>query len=147
MPRFGTKSLLIAFAVAALWLSSLSGYYFGADLRNGILLSIFVLSGIAAIYNQGRRRAFWAAFWAVILLHAAKFGDSAPIRYVPNFGWIDTFLNQTAAAPGDPLVGMNDNQLSFLLATIRAVWVLALATLVGYMATYIYDQSHTADSR
>ena len=68
LPRFGIKSLLIAVAFMAFWLSTISGYGTAADVQKSILLIILLASGFAAIYSKGRRRAFWVGFFCVTLI-------------------------------------------------------------------------------
>jgi hypothetical protein len=68
MPRFGTRSLLIGFAVVALWLSTLTGYEAGHDVRAGILLVGIFAAAFAAIYSRGSRQAFWIGFVGALLL-------------------------------------------------------------------------------
>jgi hypothetical protein len=68
MPRFGTKSLLIGFALVALWLSTFSGFTGAGDVRKSILLLILVTSGFAAVFSRGKQRAFCAGFAIVMLL-------------------------------------------------------------------------------
>src|SRR3954466_12713642 len=87
MPRFGTKSLLVLVAVAALWLSTFGGHRGGDAVRRSILLLIFVTAGVAAVCARGRQRAFCVAFFAVMLL-CGGFSLSTPMyRYVPTFRW------------------------------------------------------------
>src|SRR5262245_47453075 len=97
MPRFGTKSLLVIFAVAAAWLSTFSGYWAAQDVRRSILLMILVTSGALAIYTRGRRRAFWSAFAIVMFLCGGLSYERPLYRYVPDFGWLDTL--QTTVSP------------------------------------------------
>jgi hypothetical protein len=105
MPRFGTKSLLIAFAVAAVWLSTFSGCWAAQDVRRSILLLILIASGFLAIYGRGRRRAFWSAFAVVMLLCGGLSYDRLLYRYVPDFLWMETFvtMNPPAISGYNPL--------------------------------------------
>jgi hypothetical protein len=89
MPHFGTKSLLIGFVVAALWLSTFSGYRAAQDVRHSILLLILVASGFMAIYSRGRRRAFWAGYFVVMFCCGGLDASNLLSRYVPGFAWLD----------------------------------------------------------
>lgn len=87
MFRFGTKSMMIGFALMALWLSTFSGFAAAADVRRSMLLLILVASAFAAIYFQGKRRAFWAGF-AIIMLMCGGLDIQRPLnRYAPDFLW------------------------------------------------------------
>jgi hypothetical protein len=87
MPRFGTKTLLFAFILVALWFSTFSGYAAGHDVRASVLLVVFLAAGFAAIYGRGRLRAFWAGFFVVMLLCGGNFWQGPANKYVPNFSW------------------------------------------------------------
>jgi hypothetical protein len=98
MPRFGTKALLVIFAVAAAWLSTFSGYWAAQDVRRSILLLILVSSAALAMYSRGRRRAFWSAFAFVMFFCGGISYERLLYRYVPDFLWIESL--QTSIAPG-----------------------------------------------
>jgi hypothetical protein len=101
MPRFGTRSLLVAFAIAAVWLSTFSGYWAAQDVRRSILLLILVASESLALYSRGRRRAFWSAF-AIVMFVCGGLSYERPLyRYVPDFVWMDTLqaLNPYPPSP------------------------------------------------
>jgi hypothetical protein len=66
--RFGTKSLLVAYAIIGLWLSTVFNYPGSLGVYTLLAATCFVSSGFAAIYYRGRRRAFWASFFVVFLL-------------------------------------------------------------------------------
>jgi hypothetical protein len=87
MPRFGTKTLLIAFALLALWLSTFSGFQAASDVRRSMLLLILVTSFFLAIYSQGKRRAYWSGFALVMLLCGGLNLQQPLNRYVPDFAW------------------------------------------------------------
>jgi hypothetical protein len=96
MPRFGTRTLLVAFAIAAVWLSTFSGYWAAQDVRRSILLLILVASGSLALYSQGRRRAFWSAF-AIVMFVCGGLSYERPLyRYVPDFVWIEMLGERNA---------------------------------------------------
>ena len=87
MPRFGTKTLLIAFALLALWLSTFSGFPAAPDVRRSMLLLILVASLFLAIYTHGMRRAYWSGFAIVMLLCGGLNLQQPLYRYVPDFAW------------------------------------------------------------
>ena len=87
MPRFGTKTLLIAFALLALWLSTFSGFPAASDVRRSMLLLVLVASLFLANYSQGKRRAYWSGFTLVMLLCGGLNLQQPLNRYVPDFAW------------------------------------------------------------
>jgi hypothetical protein len=103
MPRFGTKSLLIGFAVAALWLSTFTGYAPASDVRKSILLLTLITSGIVAIYGRGQWRAFWSAFCVVMLLCGGLNLNEPLNRYVPDFFWLE--VSELPQPPDPTLFG------------------------------------------
>ena len=99
LPRFGTRSLLLAFAVAALWLSTFAGYAAAQDVRRSIMLVVFLISGFAALYSRGQQRAFWSGFFAVMLLCAGLDLQQPLHRYVPDFVWQNSIETSAQLAP------------------------------------------------
>jgi hypothetical protein len=88
MVRFSTKTLLFAFVLVALWFSTFSGYSAGRDVRASVLLIVFLTAGCAAIYSRGKGRAFWAGFFAVLLLSGGNVFEGPVNKYIPNFSWL-----------------------------------------------------------
>jgi hypothetical protein len=129
MPRFGIKSLLIAFTVVALWLVSSPGILddeAGKDLRRAILLLILIASGSAAICRAGWQRAFWAGFSGAMLITVAK---------VPGFGielyWLETTVGRLL--PRD-----NQGRIYYpVVWTSYLACILLLSTIAGLIAGYI----------
>src|SRR3954468_11751110 len=101
MPRFGTKSLFVLVAVAALWLSTFGGYGAGEDVRRSIMLLILVTAAVAAFCTRGRQRAFCAAFFAVMLVCGGVSLSSPLYRYMPTFRWQDS-LGLSNSLPPPP---------------------------------------------
>jgi hypothetical protein len=103
MPRFGTKTLLFVCMLVALWCSTFSGYAAAGDVRASVLLLIFLAAGFAAIYHRGRPRAFWAGFFAVMLLCGGNSWQAPVSKYVPNFSWrtqqVGPMIMQYSAPP------------------------------------------------
>jgi hypothetical protein len=150
MPRFGTGSLLIAVAIAAVWFSTFAGYSTARDVRASVLLLIFLASGFAAVCSWRERRAFWIGFFAVMLVCGGNDLQRPLNRYVPNFLWLSNspYVPPTsvmAAGPALPLpweVSSTSQPVrsDALAATIAAAWILGLATLAGLIGVFIYRQ-------
>jgi hypothetical protein len=131
MPRFSIKFLLVVFAIAALWLSTFAGYGSASDVRAFIMLSILAASGVAAISYDGRRRAFWIGFFITIL--------EVGVNGRPHFGfyWVTTLLNAYGQYQNLPN-GFTNYGYAFYDATLRALVVLLIATLMGFIGILIY---------
>ena len=88
MPRFGTKSLLAAIAVLALWLSTLTGYEAGADVRAAILfVGIFAAAFAQSITVEVARRFESASLVPSYLWQSSQTGDP----YRPGESWHGRF--------------------------------------------------------
>jgi hypothetical protein len=87
MFRFGTKTLLFAFVLVALWCSTFGGYAAGGDVRSSVLMILFLAVGYLALYSRGKPRAFWLGFFAVMLLMGGNLLEGPVHKYVPNFVW------------------------------------------------------------
>jgi hypothetical protein len=161
MPRFGTKTLLIVTAVVALWLSTLSGYAAGNDVRRSILLLVLVLSGFAAVYGRGKRRAFWSGFFVVMLLCGGTDLQRPLHRYVPDFAWLSASSVPQAAyqvwsSPGGrvtrtiappPVPGFftpNAPAAPIWTIVVGTAWILILSVMGGFIAMYVFSQNRTA---
>jgi hypothetical protein len=101
MPRFSLKSMLIVFVAASLWLSTAAGYTAGTDVRRSVLFLILVASGFAALYLHGKQRAFWAGFFAAMLLCGQETSLS---RYAPNFSWLSMYAANYANNTAPPAI-------------------------------------------
>ena len=139
MLRFGTRSLLFGFLLVSLWASTFALYPGARDIRAIILLLILAMSGFRAAYSRGKRQAFWAGFFGVMLI----FGSDYFRAYSPRFDWAQNVsipLAQSAARrPRD----VNELRLAFQL-TIYVTLMLTIATLVGFLGAYIHNQSRSA---
>jgi hypothetical protein len=173
MFRFGTKTLLFAFVLVALWCSTFSGYAAAGDVRASVLMILFLTAGYLALYSRGRPRAFWLGFFVVMLLMGGNLLEGPVYKYVPSFVWrtqpsptqpITYYapvypqpVPPTPATPSDPIPAppvpaaiapttvmiapatTNNYQFKMALdATIAAVWMLVLASLVGLIGIWIY---------
>lgn len=125
MPRFGMKSLLIAFALIALWLSTFAGYTGADDVRAFIMLAILVTSGIAAMTHTGRRRAFWAGFFGTTLAIDTKMFFLA---FDATFRWMRQFSIDWGQRLANPDWADSGHLAKSINATIFLVLTLALAT-------------------
>jgi hypothetical protein len=161
MPRFGTKTLLIATAVVALWLSTLSGYAAAHDVRRSILLLILVASAFAAIYGRGKTRAFWSGFFAVMLLCGGTDLQRPLHRYLPDFAWLSpapvpNLTYQVASRPGGQVRVVTPSPTPLLSTSFVApaptappistivvsnVWILVLSLVGGFIAAMIFALS------
>jgi hypothetical protein len=160
MPRFGTKTLLIVTAVVALWLSTLSGYAAGQDVRRSILLLVLVLSLFAAIYGRGTRRAFWSGFFVVMLLCGGTDLQRPLHRYVPDFAWLSASsaaqmtyqvwsstsgrLNRTITPAPVPGFVPPNVQAPIWTIVVGTAWVLGLSVMGGLIAMYVFSLNRTA---
>jgi hypothetical protein len=88
VPRFSTKTLLFVFVLVALWFSTFSGYSAGRDVQASVLLIVFLTVGFLAVYNRGKGRAFWAGFFAVMLLCGGNIFEGPVNKFIPNFHWL-----------------------------------------------------------
>jgi hypothetical protein len=94
MPRYGTRTLLIAFALVAVWFAtfgasstSMASVMAAQDVRRSMLLLVLIAATGVAIASRGRRRAFWTAF-AIVMFACGGLNLQRPLhRYVPEFAW------------------------------------------------------------
>jgi hypothetical protein len=138
------KWLLIGFALAALWFSTVAGYTGNRDVISSIRLLILVATGLKAYYSVGRRQAFWIAFFAVVL--ATAYNEDF---HVPNVTWASDLSEFLASSP--PLVDTTDDLFGpsqppspisgLTYITVKLFVTLLLATAAGFMGIAIYDQS------
>ena len=134
MPRFSIRTLLIAFAVVAVWFSTFAwkGTPFaptpGPEIRRIIFLGILIASGSAAVYLHGRRRAFWSGFFVTMLLLSYT---RQPSLLIPNLDILTFAVIQflPASVAVDPIT----------VTALHALLLLISATM-GFIATWIYDQ-------
>ena len=166
MPRFGIKTLLVGTAVFALWLSTLSGYAAGNDVRRSILLLVLVASGFAAIYGRGKRRAFWSGFFAVMLLCGGVELQRPLHRYLPDFAWLVSPVPNTAAyqvwspargqlrvstpatAAAPPIVAAPySTPPPVWIVVISTAWILILSLAGGFIAAYLFGHSRRLASQ
>ena len=165
MPRFGIKTLLVGTAVFALWLSTLSGYAAGNDVRRSILLLVLVASGFAAVYGRGKRRAFWSGFFAVMLLCGGVELQRPLHRYLPDFAWLVSPVPNTAAyqvwspargqltvstpAGAGPAVfaAPYSTPPAVWIVVVSTAWILILSLAGGFIAAYLFGQSRRLASQ
>lgn len=162
MPRFGTKTLLIGTAVIALWLSTLSGYTAGSDVRRSLLLLILVSSVFAAVYGTGKRRAFWSGFFVVMFLCGGMDLQRPLHRYLPDFAWLmspvpnaqayqiaSNYRGQLTVRPPQGAAGPAVLTASFSTSepvwavVASTAWILILSVAGGFIAVYLFVQNRT----
>ena len=136
MPRFGIKSLLVGVAVLALWFASLRNFGRSYEIITAISFVIALASATAAIYNRGRRRAFWAGFFATMLIVGPPLWPTS-LQLVPNL----TFAARTWADAIAQATGSTWASSNAAFYSLRAVLLITLATAAGLSAVYMYDQS------
>lgn len=128
MLQFGTKTLLIVLSFSALWLSTASDFNGASDIRGAIFILLIVYAALRAYYSVGKPKAFWLGFAAIMVLMGR---DSQPMFYSVNYDF-------RTGSEYDLLTGFNRETVYFGAA-------LTLATIAGYIGTYIYDQSQKTD--
>jgi hypothetical protein len=94
MPQFGTRSLLLVFAAAALWLSTINGYEAASDVRRSVMLVILLAALFSAVYFRERRRSFWSGFFIVMLISSLSGGIRQYFLYFPSLGWRNDIIQQ-----------------------------------------------------
>ncbi len=170
MPRFGTRSLLIGFALMALWLSTFSGFTGSQDVRRSMLLLILVASLFLAIYSRGKRRAYWSGFAVVILLCGGLNLQQPFNRYVPDFAWqhvmglniqrvptyaptvypvpmqppVASYAPPSPHQPSIPYITLSSSRSAGWVAigeSLAAGWTLGLSALSGFIAAYIISRT------
>ena len=143
MPKYSIKTLLLLFAVLALWLSAATGYAAASDVRMSITSVIFLGSAFAAAYFRGRRRAFWLGFFVMFLLMACPMISQLIPLQVPQINWQgDVAARWAATISTSPK--MQSELHMWLFWTIKFSGTLALTTVMGFVAAHIYDQSREA---
>jgi hypothetical protein len=130
MPKFGMKRLLIGFAVVAIWLATFQ-YVGGEDVRASFMLLILLTSMLATIYCRRRNRAFAIGFFAVMFIAFT----SEPKSLFPQHRWLQYLWG------GDDW----DGRYPPTHDTVQFIASMILASLVGYIGTYIYDQTRESD--
>jgi hypothetical protein len=134
LPRYGIRSLLIVFAMAALWFSTFAGYSGSEDIRAFIMLTILITSGVAAISSTTRRRAFWAGFFGTMLAVSTKLFFLA---FVATFRWMREFSTEWAVGLRNPT---DHGELAKSInATIFLGMLLIMATAIGLLCVHVYD--------
>ena len=143
MPRFSLKTLLIVFAIVALWLSTFSEYPGSEDVRAFIMLACIIASGVAAYGCTTRRRAFWLGFFGAMLM----LGTRVPIsNFGAKFQWaidlsrnLPLYFGVNPGGRGRLVLGIN--------TTVYFVVMLIVATVVGLLCVYVYDQCRKLEDR
>jgi hypothetical protein len=129
MPRFGMQSLIVGCAFVAIWASTLTGIYEGAeDVRRSLKVLLIISSLLAAYYAEGRPRAFYLGFSGTWLLCIV-----AGTNLAPQFMELGRLIRSVA--------GFSGVINSALYDTVRTCGTLILGTIAGLVGLYLYDQS------
>jgi hypothetical protein len=145
MPQFGLKTLLFAFVVGALWLSTSAGYPAAPDVQASIALVIFLAAVFAVGYSRGRRRAFWTGFLiAFLLMSCAPLSKMFP-HAIPAFNWAPFGMERAFQLDRQGFRGAFVQAVFY--QTARMCWVLALSAFIGFTATYIYDHAQKSGAQ
>jgi hypothetical protein len=143
MPQFGMKTLLFAFVVGALWLSTSAGYAASPDVQASIALVILLGAAFAAACFRGRRRMFWMAFFVAFLLMSCVPLSKMFPHASPSFNWAPVGVEHARQ------LERQGYRAAFVEAafyqTARMAWILALSAFVGFTATFVYDQARKSD--
>lgn len=143
VPRFGVKSLLVATAVIAAWLSMFSGYVAPMYVRSTIMLGILFSALFTAMYTRGRRRAFWTGFVIAMLLANTGNVMKSYFAYLSVFDIPDEISRVAAGPPTN--INFSPQLPLPLHYTIREVFNLVLAIIVGGLAVFVYDRNRVYD--
>lgn len=137
MPRFDIKALLFVFAVVALWLSTFTSNFLANEVRNLIIYSILLISGLNAFCFRGRRQMFWLGFFATMLLFMFGSSEATP----PHLRWcIQLYISYKPAPFGVRLTPFDNGVIASM-----ALWmILICSTTMGFVGMRIYDQSQKA---
>jgi hypothetical protein len=121
-------------AVVALWLSTIAGYESAQDVRTLLMLSVLVVSGVAATKYDGRRRAFWVGFFLTVLTTGL---GSTRVPFAFAMPWAQRLLNEYGMRQNLPN-GFLNHTFFFLMSTIHAVGLLLIATVMGFLGVLFY---------
>ena len=136
MPRFGLKSLLIVFALVAVWCSTLRDFAGAQDVRAFVMIAIFVASGVAAYAYEGRWRAFWmGVFGTQFVMGSRQFFTLFGAR----FDWALRLIRDWANDPMQPRA--RGTYILGVHMTLIYGATLIVAALIGLLCVYVYDQA------
>ena len=134
MPRFGIKTLLLAVAFAAIWLSSYSGYKGDYEVRRSMLLIVFLATGCAAVCYHGARRAFWAGFFLTMLILRCEPVRQPLVEYAPKASELAEVLTLFFVPDASTVQDA-------VYETLTWAFVFALSAIVGFVFARIYGNS------
>lgn len=136
IPRFGTKSLLIAVTATALWLSTLTGFTGSNDIQAFIWTAIVITSGVAAATLRDRRRAFWAGFCGTMLIASMRTVFSV---YGAKLSWTNKLSMELATKWQGSTSGRGQMVLN-INSTLIFLTLLASATAIGFLSAMVFEQ-------
>jgi hypothetical protein len=137
MPQFQLATALIITTIAALWLSTLTGYSGGEDVRAFIMIGCLITSGVAALSCHAHRRAFWIGFFGALFMALQK---GMVITTSPAFDWTREWAASIAQlVRGSALI--DGKLIGSIKVTLSFGLILVAATAIGLICVYIYDQA------
>lgn len=141
--RFRLRTLMILLAAMGLWLSTIAGYESANDVRALLMLSVVVASAVAAISNDGPRRAFWVGFFLTVLTTTAG-GRSSFNGTVVALPWAQRLLDAYGIYQHVSLGGGLNPRYVFLASTIHAAVLLLIATAMGFLGVLVFRGNRQA---
>lgn len=140
MPQFTLKSLLLLFAVVAVWLSTFAMGQMASDIRYLVIYTIFLIAGLKAFCQRWRQQVFWLAFFAtmVLFLFNAQTNNPAHMR------WGQFFYRFIKRPPPTGVYSLLDTGI---MASFGLCILLACATVMGFIGMRIYLQSKKGNDR
>jgi hypothetical protein len=142
MPRFSMKWMLAAFALIAVWCSSVAHYPAASDVRRFIVLLTVAACFVLTYCSPGRRKCFWIGF--TVLFFIATFSQQLPY---PAMHWVTLSVRPLVTSIdiyGDVQTGSPSiATVQFFADTINLAVDCIFATLAGFIGTTVYDYSRT----
>jgi hypothetical protein len=141
MPRFTVRTLLIIFAVVALWLSTFFVTFqgtttLGYNIRRLLVLVGFLAAASSAVYLHGRRRAFWGSFTVMMLVLTLSISTRPPYILNPNIEKIAELLRNGF------LQGRSSDEVETCAhETFYLVILLSMSFLMGFVSAWIYGHA------
>jgi hypothetical protein len=113
----------------------------GSIIRKAMLVLVVITSGVAAVCSRGRRRAFWSAFFATMLLLSVNVHVLNSYYCHLDFLSLTRYFANSLASSG----GLSEQIRLMLFWALWQGLLIGFATLAGVFATWVYDQSRKPD--
>src|SRR5688572_6456473 len=139
MPRFGLRSMLLVIAVAALWFSTFTEYPFAPHVRRSIVLLVFSLAVLLAIYWRGRWRAFWISF-SIMMFLAGTTDLQLPLSRLGSGG-----VPQTINISGSQFRRVSQPFDLAVSESVEMLWAISLSTVAGFLGVQVHDYCRKDD--